>query len=54
MARHRHRARLGDRAAAEAARVLAAGVDNPAVLSVDPRRATLRADVVVREALIES
>ena len=31
-----HRGRLGDRAAAEAARVLAAEVDNPAVLSVDP------------------
>jgi DNA-binding SARP family transcriptional activator len=31
-----HRGRLGDRPAAEAARVLAAEVDNPAVLSVDP------------------
>ena len=31
-----HRGRLGDRAAAEAARILAAEVDNPAVLSVDP------------------
>jgi DNA-binding SARP family transcriptional activator len=31
-----HRGRLGDHAAAEAARVLAAEVDNPAVLSVDP------------------
>ena len=31
-----HRGHLGDRAAAEAARVLAAEVDNPAVLSVDP------------------
>jgi DNA-binding SARP family transcriptional activator len=49
-----HRGRLGDRAAAEAARVLAAEVDNPAVLSVDPSRATLRADVVARETLIES
>lgn len=28
-----HRARLGDRAAAEAARVLAAEIDNPALLS---------------------
>ena len=33
-----HRGRLGDRAAAEAARVLAAEVDNPAVLSVDPAK----------------
>ena len=31
-----HRGRLGDRAAGEAARVLAAEVDNPAVLRVDP------------------
>jgi hypothetical protein len=31
-----HRGRLGDRAAAEAAHVLAAEVDNPEVLSVDP------------------
>ena len=31
-----HRGRLGDRAAAEAAHFLAAEVDNPAVLSVDP------------------
>jgi DNA-binding SARP family transcriptional activator len=39
-----HRGRLGDRPAAEASRVLAAEVDNPAVLSVDPatpRKASL-------------
>jgi tetratricopeptide (TPR) repeat protein len=36
-----HRGRLGDRAAAEAARVLAAEVDNPAVLSVGPGPAIL-------------
>jgi tetratricopeptide (TPR) repeat protein len=36
-----HRGHLGDRGAAEAARVLAAEVDNPAVLSVDPGLAIL-------------
>jgi hypothetical protein len=30
-----HRSRLGDRAAADAASVLAAEVDNPAVLRID-------------------
>jgi DNA-binding SARP family transcriptional activator len=44
-----HRGRLGDRAAAEAARVLAAEVDNPAVLSVDAGRPILRAHVMARE-----
>ena len=44
-----HRGRLGDRAAAEAARVLAAEVDNPAVLRVDPGRAILYAHVTARE-----
>jgi DNA-binding SARP family transcriptional activator len=44
-----HRGRLGDRPAAEAARVLAAEVDNPAVLGVDPGRAIQRAHVMDRE-----
>jgi DNA-binding SARP family transcriptional activator len=44
-----HRGRLGDRAAAEAARVLAAEVDNPEVLRVDPGRAILHAHVTARE-----
>ena len=44
-----HRGRLGDRAAAEAALVLAAEVDNPAVLSVDAAPAILSAQVMARE-----
>jgi DNA-binding SARP family transcriptional activator len=44
-----HRGRLGDQGAAEAALVLAAEVDNPAVLSVDPTRAIARAHVIARE-----
>lgn len=44
-----HRGRLGDRAAAEAALILAAEVDNAAVLSVDSGRAILRAQVMTRE-----
>jgi DNA-binding SARP family transcriptional activator len=43
-----HRGRLGDRAAAEAALVLAAEVDNPAVLSVDAAPAILSAQVMAR------
>jgi DNA-binding SARP family transcriptional activator len=44
-----HRGRLGDRPAAEAARVLAAEVDNPAVLGVDSGRAIQRANAMDRE-----
>jgi DNA-binding SARP family transcriptional activator len=44
-----HRGRLGDRPAAEAARILAAEVDNPAVLRVDPGRAIQRAHATDRE-----
>ncbi len=44
-----HRGRLGDRPAAEAARVLAAEVDNPAVLGVDSGRAIQRAHAMDRE-----
>lgn len=44
-----HRGHLGDRAAAEAARVLAAEVDNPAVLSVGPGPAILPAQVMARQ-----
>jgi DNA-binding SARP family transcriptional activator len=45
-----HRGRLGDRPAAEAARILAAEVDNPAVLGVDhPGRAIQRAHAMDRE-----
>jgi len=44
-----HRGRLGDRTAAEAARVLAAEVDNPAVLSVGAGPAIQHAHVMARE-----
>jgi DNA-binding SARP family transcriptional activator len=45
-----HRGRLGDRGAAEAARVLAAEVDNPAVLSVDLGRGVRGAHAMARES----
>jgi DNA-binding SARP family transcriptional activator len=45
-----HRGRLGDRAAAEAARVLAAEVDNPEVLRVDPGRVILHAHATALES----
>ena len=45
-----HRGRLGDRAAAEAARVLAAEVDNPSVLGVDTRPGNLRARDGLRDS----
>lgn len=44
-----HRGRLGDRSAAAAARVLAAEVDNPAVLIADPGRGIRSAHVMARE-----